>query len=322
VGAASHRVASLPQRCRDWQRQVLAWFDNSAGVADADPDRIEWLRVVPFVGMHLACFAVLWVGSSPIAVGVAIGLYALRMFAVTAFYHRYFSHRAFKTSRALQLVFAVVGASAVQRGPLWWAAHHRRHHAHADRPKDAHSPKQHGFLWSHMGWFLARANFPTKIELVPDLARYPELAWLDRFDAAVPAGLAFSLYAAGAALEHFAPELGTTGWQLVVWGFVVSTVAVWHATFAINSLAHTIGRRRYATRDDSRNHFGLALLTFGEGWHNNHHRYPSAARQGFRWWEIDLTYYLLRVLAAAGLIWELRGVPAALRGGAAEESAA
>lgn len=289
-----------------WRQQLTAWFDNTAGVASGEPERIDWLRVVPFIGMHLACFAVLLVGASTVALGVAIGLYALRMFAITGFYHRYFSHRAFKTSRAVQLFFAVLGAAAVQRGPLWWAGHHRHHHAHADRPGDAHSPRQHGFLWSHMGWFLARANFPTKLHLVPDLARFRELAWLDRFDAVVPAALAALLYALGAALERFAPSLGTSGSQLLVWGFAVSTVAVWHATFAINSLAHTIGRRRFDTRDDSRNSLGLALLTFGEGWHNNHHRYPSAVRQGLRWWEIDLTYYALRALAAFGLIWDLR----------------
>lgn len=296
-----------------WWRQLVAWFDNSAGVAEDDPERIDWLRVVPFVGLHVSCVAVLWVGTSTAAVAAAVALYALRMFAVTAFYHRYFAHRAFKTSRALQLAFALVGASAVQRGPLWWAAHHRYHHAHSDRPADPHSPRQHGFLWSHMGWFLARASFRTRTELVRDFAAYPELRWLDRFDAAVPALLALLLFAVGAALERFAPGLGTNGWQLLVWGFCVSTVAVWHATFSVNSLAHTFGRRRFATRDDSRNNFGLALLTFGEGWHNNHHRYPAAARQGFRWWEIDLTYYALRGLACVGLVWELRPVPAAIR---------
>jgi stearoyl-CoA desaturase (delta-9 desaturase) len=295
-----------------WSQQLVAWFDNTAGVANDEPERIDWLRVVPFIGMHVACFAVLLVGASPMAVAVAIGLYALRMFAITAFYHRYFSHRAFKTSRVVQFIFAVLGAAAVQRGPLWWAAHHRHHHAHADRPGDAHSPRQHGFLWSHMGWFLARANFPTKLHLVPDLARCRELAWLDRFDAAVPAGLAVLLFATGTVLERVAPGLGTSGWQLLVWGFVVSTVAVWHATFSINSLAHTLGWRRFETRDDSRNNLGLALLTFGEGWHNNHHRYPSAARQGLFWWEIDLTYYALRVLAALGVVWDLRAAPAVI----------
>ena len=311
---------SLGTRRFDWLRQIAAWFDSSAGVVETEPDRIDWLRVVPFVALHVACLAVLSVGVSSVSVGVAIGLYALRMFAVTAFYHRYFSHRAFKTSRTLQFVFAALGASAVQRGPLWWAAHHRHHHAHADRPKDPHSPRQHGFLWSHMGWFLARANFPTKRELVPDLTRYPELQALDRFDAAVPALLALALFGTGAVLERVAPGFGTDGLQMLVWGFAVSTVAVWHATFAINSLAHTIGRRPHATRDDSRNHLGLALLTFGEGWHNNHHRYPSSARQGFRWWEIDVTYYLLCALAAAGLVWDLRAVPAALRTGGVEKA--
>jgi stearoyl-CoA desaturase (delta-9 desaturase) len=302
-----------------WRRQLRAWFDNAAGVASDDPDRIDWLRVIPFIAMHLGCFAVVAVGASGVAIATALGLYGLRMFAITAFYHRYFSHRAFKTSRAVQLTFAVLGAAAVQRGPLWWAAHHRHHHAHADRPGDAHSPRQHGFLWSHMGWFLARANFPTKLHLVPDLARFRELAWLDRFDVAVPAGLAALLYALGAALERFAPTLGTSGPQLFVWGFVVSTVAVWHATFAINSLAHTLGRRRFETRDDSRNNLGLALLTFGEGWHNNHHRYPSSVRQGLQWWEIDLTYYALRLFAALGLVWDLRAAPLPGRGASTEE---
>ena len=294
-------------------RQLLAWVDNSAGVPDGDPDRIDWLRVVPFVALHLACIAVLAVGVSAFAVAVAVGLYVLRMFAITAFYHRYFAHRAFQASRTAQFAFALLGATAVQRGPLWWAAHHRHHHAHADRPGDAHSPQQHGFLWSHMGWFLARANFPTKWRLVPDLVRFPELVALDRFDAAVPVAFAAALYGCGAWLERYAPSLATNGPQLLVWGFAVSTVAVLHATFAINSLAHTVGSRRYATRDSSRNHWLLALLTLGEGWHNNHHRYPSAARQGFFWWEIDLTYYGLRALAALGIVKELRAVPLDVR---------
>jgi stearoyl-CoA desaturase (delta-9 desaturase) len=235
------------------------------------------------------------------------------MLAITAFYHRYFSHRAFRTSRAVQFAFAVLGASAVQRGPLWWAAHHRHHHAQADRPDDRHSPRVHGFLWSHVGWFLARENFATRIELVQDLARFPELRWLDRFDAVIPALLAVLLLVLGASLERVAPELGTNGWQLVVWGFCISTVALWHATFTINSLAHRFGTRRYATRDDSRNNAWLAFLTFGEGWHNNHHRYPAAARQGFYWWEVDVAWYALRLLAALGVVWDLRPVPTAVR---------
>jgi stearoyl-CoA desaturase (Delta-9 desaturase) len=213
----------------------------------------------------------------------------------------------------MQLAFALLGASAVQRGPLWWASHHRHHHAHADDAHDAHSPHRHGFLWAHSGWFMARENFATRNERVPDLARYPELRFLDRFDALVPLLLAALLYVLGEWLASSAPGLGTDGLQLLVWGFCVSTVVLYHATFTVNSLAHTLGRRRYATRDSSRNNWWLALLTFGEGWHNNHHHFPGSARQGFYWWEIDFTYYGLRVLAALGLIWELKSVPAAIR---------
>lgn len=292
------------------------WIDNSideAPVQSSDTRRIDWPRVVPFILLHAGCLGVFWVGTSPLAVGVALALFALRMFSVTAFYHRFFSHRAFRTSRAAQFVFAVLGASAVQRGPLWWASHHRHHHLHSDSASDSHSAREHGFLWSHLGWFLARENFPTRLNLVPDLARYPELRWLDRFDVAVPALLAAALYGLGAWLETSAPDLATSGEQLVVWGFCISTVALSHSTFTINSLAHRFGARRYATRDDSRNNPWLALLTFGEGWHNNHHHFPGAARQGFYWWEVDLSYYGLRLLAALGLIWDLRPVPAAMR---------
>jgi stearoyl-CoA desaturase (Delta-9 desaturase) len=292
------------------------WFDSSAAEPSTSPGqarRIDWPRVVPFVILHIGCLGVLWTGVSTFAVVVALGLYGLRMFAITAFYHRYFSHRSFSTSRAAQFAFALLGASAVQRGPIWWASHHRHHHRHSDRPADGHSPRQHGFLWSHVGWFLATENFAAKPSLVPDLVRYPELRWLDRYDAAVPAALAVSLYALGAWLERSAPGLGTNGMQLLVWGFCISTVAVYHVTFTINSLAHRYGSRRYATRDDSRNNPWLALLTLGEGWHNNHHHYPSAARQGFYWWEIDASYYALRLLAALGVVWDLRPVPVAIR---------
>jgi stearoyl-CoA desaturase (delta-9 desaturase) len=302
------------------------WVDSAAaGRPAGEADRgIDWPRVIPFVLLHLGCLGVVLTGWSPFAVGLAVALFAVRMFAITAFYHRYFSHRAFRTSRTAQFVFAVLGASAVQRGPLWWAAHHRHHHAHSDRPSDSHSAQQHGFLWSHVGWFMARENFPTRNHFVRDLARYPELRWLDRYDVAVPALLAFSLLALGAVIERVAPDLGTGPWQLIVWGFCISTVLLFHATFAINSLAHSWGGRRYRTRDDSRNNLLLALLTFGEGWHNNHHRYPGAARQGFYWWELDLSWYGLRVLAALGVVWDLRPVPSSVltEGRAAQPAAA
>lgn len=289
------------------------WVDtaNADGDIDGpDADRVDWLRALPFIGMHVACVAVLWVGVSPVAVAVAVALYAVRMFALTGFYHRYFSHRTFRTSRALQFAFAVIGASSVQRGPLWWAAHHRHHHRHTETAADPHSPVVHGFWRSHVTWFLTPRAFRTHVERIPDLVRYPELRWLDRFDIAVPVALAFACFGLGALLERVAPQLGTNGWQMLVWGFFVSTVVLFHATVTINSLAHVFGSRRFDTRDDSRNNWLLALLTFGEGWHNNHHFFPGTARQGFRWWEVDLTYYVLRAMAAVGLVRDLKPVPA------------
>jgi stearoyl-CoA desaturase (delta-9 desaturase) len=231
------------------------------------------------------------------------------MFAVAGFYHRYFSHRTFRTSRAFQLVMALVGASAVQRGPIWWAAHHRHHHRHSDDPPDDHSPRQHGFWWSHMGWFMTPSAYRTREKYVKDLLQYPELRFLDRFDWLVPAVLAVGLFLFGELLATVAPGLGTNGWQMFIWGFVISTVVLYHATYTINSVAHKFGRRRYETPDDSRNNFWLALLTLGEGWHNNHHRHPGTVRQGFYWWEIDITWYGLRLLSALGLIRELKPVP-------------
>lgn len=272
-------------------------------------DGIDWIRAVPFVAMHLACLAVLWVGVSKVAIIVAVMLYAVRMFALTGFYHRYFSHRTFRTSRFVQIVFALIGASCVQRGPLWWAAHHRNHHRHADTDLDPHSPGVRGFLWSHMGWFLTGKAFRTDIARVPDWVIFPELRWLDRYDTLVPVVLAASLYGLGAWLHHAAPHWQTSGSQMLVWGFFVSTVLLFHATVTINSLAHRYGKRRFETRDDSRNNFWLALLTFGEGWHNNHHFCPGTARQGFRWWEVDVTWYGLRLMAALGLIRDLKPVP-------------
>ncbi len=289
------------------------WLDSGrAPSGGADEERVDWVRIIPFIGLHLACLAVFWVGFSPIAFAVFVGSYLVRMFAITAFYHRYFAHRTFRAGRVAQFLFAALGATATQRGPLWWAAHHRRHHKTADTGADPHSPR-HGFLWSHMGWFLSRRHLATEAEQIPDLVRYPELRWLDRYDFALPILYAVAMFGLGWALGVWAPGLGTDGWQMLVWGYFLSTVALIHVTLTINSLAHVVGSRRYATRDDSRNNWLLALLTLGEGWHNNHHHYPGSARQGFYWWEIDISYYVLRLMAALGVISDLRGVPPEVR---------
>ena len=297
-------------------KSLASWFDNTAVVAGASgdqPRRIDWTRQLPFIGLHLGCLAVFWVGTSATALLVAAGLYMLRMFAITGFYHRYFSHNAFRTSRAAQFAFALLGASGVQRGPLWWASQHRHHHAHADLPQDSHSSLQHGFLWSHMGWFMARENFATRTRAGRPPARYPELRFLDRYDALVPALLCVALYAIGALLEHFAPGLGTNGAQLVVWGFCISTVALYHATFTINSLAHSLRPpalrhpRRFAQQPLARAADVRRRLA------QQPPPFPGRGTPGFYWWEIDLTYYGLRLLAALGIIWDLKEVPIPVR---------
>ncbi|MDX1646695.1 MAG: fatty acid desaturase [Longimicrobiales bacterium] len=288
----------MPNKIPRLLRPFVLWFDASAvdGAAMTRTDAVDWFRVIPFIAMHLACLGVIWVGWSWTAVSVAVALYAVRMFAITGFYHRYFSHRSYQVSRPVQLVFAVIGASSAQRGPLWWAAHHRHHHRHSDTEQDLHSPRHHGFWWAHMGWITAPGNFPTDFDQVPDLVKFPELRFLDRFDVLVPLALAVGLFLVGGA-------------QLLIWGFFISTVVLFHCTCFINSLAHQLGRQRYDTGDDSRNSLVLALLTFGEGWHNNHHKYPGSARQGFFWWEIDLTYYGLLLLERLGMIHDLRKPP-------------
>ncbi|MEZ4280061.1 MAG: acyl-CoA desaturase [Myxococcota bacterium] len=248
--------------------------------------------------IHAACLLAFVTGVGRFEITLCLALFWIRLFGITGGYHRYFSHRAYKTSRAFQLVLAVLGCAATQKGPLWWAAHHRRHHAYSDQPGDVHSPRE-GFWHAHQGWIFDGRADRTDVARVPDLVAFPELVWLDRWHVVVPLALAGACFAAG----------GLGG---LVWGFCISTTLLWHATYTINSLSHRFGSQRYATGDDSRNNFWLALLTIGEGWHNNHHHYMASARQGFFWWEIDPTYYVLRALAAVGIVWDLREPPARL----------
>jgi stearoyl-CoA desaturase (Delta-9 desaturase) len=260
-------------------------------------DRISWGKSLPFFAVHLVALATPFV--APISwrwAALAAALYVARIFGITAGYHRYFSHRSFRTSRGFQLALAVLGTTSTQKGPLWWAAHHRDHHRFSDGPEDVHSPLERGFWWSHVGWILSTRYDATRLERVKDLARFPELRWLDRWHLVPPITLATILFVAG-------------GWPALLWGYFVSTVFTWHGTFLINSLAHVLGRPRYETGDGSRNNLALALLTLGEGWHNNHHFYPASARQGFFWWEIDLSWYALRALSAVGVVWDLKRPP-------------
>jgi stearoyl-CoA desaturase (delta-9 desaturase) len=266
-----------------------------------------WRRVyfnaltIPFWGIHvLAIIGLAMLGFSWTGVLVCAALYVPRMFFVTGAYHRYFAHRSYKTSRWFQFVLALGAQMTGQKGVLWWAAHHRVHHKLSDAPGDLHSVKQSGFWWSHMGWILARDLEGTDASRIRDFARYPELRWLDRWWFVPPVAAGVLTFAIG-------------GFFALIWGFAVCQVLCWHGTFTINSLSHLWGSRRYVTDDDSRNNPVLAVITMGEGWHNNHHHYQVSARQGFYWWEIDCTYYVLRALAAVGLIWDLHGVPEHVR---------
>ncbi len=253
----------------------------------------NWIKSIPFIGVHLACIAILWTGVTTTAVILCLCCYLIRMFGITGGYHRYFAHRSYKTSRVMQFLIACLGCSALQRGPLWWAAHHRGHHRHSDTPDDPHSPRETSFWWAHVGWVLDPEYDETKWDAIQDFAKYPELRWIDRWH-----------WTPGVLMAVICWLIG--GWSGLVVGFFLSTVLTYHVVFSINSLSHLFGRRRYATSDDSRNNWVLAILTLGEGWHNNHHHYQSSANQGFYWWEIDISFAVLRVLSWFGLVWDLR----------------
>lgn len=273
-------------------------------------EQLDYLSVAQFALLHAACLLALWTKVSAFALAVCTSLYFIRLFGITAGFHRYFSHRSFKTGRGFQFVLALLGTMAYEKGPLWWASHHRNHHVNADTEKDVHSPTVHGLWWSHCGWFLLKKNNAVNEKLVLNWSTFRELRFLDRWYALPPLTLAALLFLLGWALERYAPALQTSGAQLLVWGFFINTVLVHHGTFTATSLAHRLGGRRFDTKDESRNNLPIALITLGEGWHNNHHYYPASERQGFYWWEIDVTHYVLIGLRRLGVIWDIHPPPA------------
>jgi stearoyl-CoA desaturase (delta-9 desaturase) len=291
---------------------------SATGPADGRPlrerEQIDWLPMVPFWSVHIgAIVGVAVLGWSWSGLALALGLYAVRMFGLTAGYHRYFAHRSYKTSRVFQFLLAVLGTTATQKGPLWWAGHHRSHHKYSDGPRDPHSVRQRGFIWAHLGWILVRRYVETDYARIKDFAAYPELRWLNKWHLVPPLALALTLY------------LVAGGWG-VVWGFLVSTTLLWHGTFCVNSLAHLFGRRAYETDDDSRNSLIIAIFTLGEGWHNNHHYYQASERQGFYWYQLDISHIVLRVFSWMHLVRDLAEPPKHVRdrriGSAAAEVAA
>ncbi len=276
---------------------------NAVEAAQARGFRRVYFNVltIPYWGVHiLAIVGLVTCGFSWLGIAIAAASYVVRMFFVTGAYHRYFSHRSYKTSRWFQFMLAFGATMTGQKGPLWWAAHHRIHHKLSDEPGDLHSVIQSGFWWAHHGWVLSRDLEETDMTRIKDFSKYRELRWLNTFwmvPVVVAAVIPFLI----------------AGWYGLIWAFAVPTVLCWHGTFTINSLSHVWGNRRYKTTDDSRNNPVLAVITMGEGWHNNHHHYQVSARQGFFWWEIDCTYYVLRAMSVVGLVWDLHGVPEHIR---------
>lgn len=264
-----------------------------------------WAMVTIHLGSLLAFLP--FARPTPALLLFAAATFALRMFAVAAGYHRYFSHRAFRTGRIVQFLFAFVGGMAVLRGALWWSAHHRAHHRHSDKDGDPHSPA-HGKWWSHMGWFMARGNQATRSDLIPDWIKFPELVWLDKHES-VPV-VVFVLFCLGCgALYATISELpvGLTALAFWVWGANISSVALCQSMFSLNSVSHGLGSRRYDLDDLSTNNVAVALATFGEGWHNNHHRWPNRAFLGEGWRELDIAWLGIKLMAALGLAHDLRG---------------
>lgn len=296
-------------------RKLWMWASNHdatySHLQTSDLEEIDYIRLSLYILFHASILGVFYTGVSATAVLFAITMYVVRMFFITGFYHRYFSHKSFSTGRIFQFIMAVAGCTAGQRGPLWWASHHRHHHINSDTPSDPHTPSK-GFMESHILWIFKKENFKVKHEKLRDLSKYPELLVLERLHWVPFLLYGYFCFLTGEFLNRHSPLLGTDGTQLLIWGFFISTIVLYHATFTINSLAHRFGNKRFATNDDSKNNFFLALLTLGEGWHNNHHRYPVSTRQGFYWWEIDISYLLLKFLSYFGLVSRLRSVPASI----------
>jgi len=303
--SANTVTTSLTGRLWLWLKNDQTLYQN---LTAAKSRQIDLYRLGLFLLLHVGVLGVIYTGVSTTAIIFCAALYFIRMFFITAFYHRYFAHRSYNVSRLMQFGMAIAGCTAGQRGPLWWASHHRHHHLVADKDTDPHSPRQ-GMLDSHLLWIFRKGNFNLKAGHIRDMSKYPELHVLESLHWLPFVAFALFCYGCGWWLQQSYPELAASGPQLLVWGFFISTICLYHATYTINSLAHRHGSKRYNTGDDSRNNLWLALLTLGEGWHNNHHRYPASTRQGFAWWEIDITYILLRLMSLIGLISALKPVP-------------
>lgn len=255
---------------------------------------------------------VYFTGVSHTALWVCGLSFLWRTIFLSVSYHRYFSHRAFETGRAFQCFLAVAGSICMQKGALWWASTHRKHHQYTDTHRDPHSPVAHGFWYAHIGWALHKDSLQTDYSKVKDFARFPELVWLNEKSDWVHALYALGLVMTGEVLRYTRPELGTSGPQLLLWGYLISGLMHLHTIFLVNSLGHLKGARPYTevesseAEDNSRNIWWLALLTAGEGWHNNHHAYPTSSKLSLHWWQFDLGWLVIRAFEALGLVRRVR----------------
>ena len=272
-------------------------------------ERLSLIVSLPFLSVHVGAIYALTISPSPFALFMVGLMYFIRMFGITAGFHRLFSHRSFKTNRLFQFFLAYSATCSAQMGPIWWASHHRHHHKYTEQIEDPHTPTLKGFFWAHVGWIMSPANSPTKEEYVGDLMKYPELRWLDKYHYAAPFSLVVLLYGLGEFMAVNYIQYNTNGMELVLWGFFVSTVFLYHATFMVNSVCHVFGHRTYDTKDGSVNNLLVAILTLGEGWHNNHHAFPNSERQGHKWYQIDISHYILWSLSKIGIVWNIRNVP-------------
>lgn len=301
---ATRRSSAAPPRAHAFDRVARGASQRSrTDVSTIEEPDGWWARygnvsATLYWGIHASCLLAFWVGVNATDLALFLTLFWLRLFGITGGFHRYFAHRSYKTSRPMQFALAFLGTSAVQKGPLWWCGNHRVHHRYSDQEQDPHSPRR-GFWHAHQGWIFEPQWQETRLDEIRDFARFPELVWLNQWHIVPPILLAFACYGIG-------------GFSGLLWGMGISTVACWHATYTINSLSHRWGRARFETGDDSKNNWVLALLTLGEGWHNNHHRFMNSTRQGFYWWEIDITWLVLRAMQAVGLVWDMKHPPASV----------
>ena len=272
-------------------------------------EKLSLIVSLPFLSVHVGALFALTIYPSSFALFMVFLMYFIRMFGITAGFHRFFSHKTFKTSRAFQFILAYLATCSAQMGPIWWASHHRHHHKYTDEIEDPHTPTLKGFFWAHVGWIMSPANSPTKEEYVGDLNRFPELKFLDKYHYLAPLSMALFLYGLGEYMAVNYTQYNTNGMELLLWGFFVSTVILYHATFTVNSVCHVFGYRTYDTKDGSVNNWLVAILTLGEGWHNNHHAFPNSERQGHKWYQIDICHYILWSLSKIGIVWDIRGVP-------------